>query len=388
MEGWLTFLVSNICFFEPIYDSSSNSVTTKLDCQRLNQLCNFFDGTVQRGDISGAAFQLSVGDHHKVTKAFGRFDPNLAAPMQQDSIFLVASITKPFTVAAAVLLAERGQILLDDPAFIYLPEFGNSGKEEITLRHLMTHSSGLPDMLPENQSLRERHAPMKDFIQQICRLKPDFPAGTGLQYQSTGIAILGEIVQRVSRIPLKEFLRKEFFKPLGMKDTALGIDGLPEERVPNLKLPPEQEGVDWSWNSPYWRNLGAAWGGMFSTVEDLTHFLKMLLNGGEFQGKRIFSKSTVETMIRDQTRLMPLVPNEQKVMMRGGLGWKLAPSSCWGFFGDFLSPGSFGHGGATGTVFWADPKRDTTFALLTTQPSIWSKSLLDKASNLAIACVD
>ena len=137
--------------------------------------------------------------------------------------------------------------------------------------------AGLPDMLPENQSLRERHAPMSEFIQQICQLKLDFPAGTGLQYQSTGLAILGEIVQRVSRISLKEFLRKEFFEPLGMKDTALGIDWLPEERVPNLKLPPEQEGVDWSWNSPYWRNLGAAWGGMFSTVEDLTHFLKMLL---------------------------------------------------------------------------------------------------------------
>ena len=101
-------------------------MTTKLDHRRLDQLYNFFEGTVQRGDISGAAFQLSVGDHNKVTKAFGRFEPNLSAPMQQDSIFLVASITKPFTVAAAVLLAERGQILLDDPAFIYLPEFGNS----------------------------------------------------------------------------------------------------------------------------------------------------------------------------------------------------------------------------------------------------------------------
>ncbi len=363
-------------------------MTTKLDHRRLDQLYNFFEGTVQRGDISGAAFQLSAGNHSKVTKAFGRFEPNLSAPMQQDSIFLVASITKPFTVAAAVLLAERGQILLDDPAFIYLPEFGNSRKEEITLRHLMTHSSGLPDMLPENQSLRERHAPIKDFIQQICRLKPDFPAGTGLQYQSTGIAILGEIVRRVSGISLGQFLRKEFFEPLSMKDTSLGLAGLPEERLSKVKLPPGQEGSNWGWNSHYWRNLGAAWGGMFSTVEDLTHFLKMLLNGGEFQGNRIFSRSAVETMIRDQTSLMSLVPNEQKGMMRGGLGWRLAPSSCWGFFGDFLSPGSFGHGGATGTVFWADPKRDATFALLTTQPSIWSKSLLDKASNLAIACVD
>jgi len=363
-------------------------VSPKLDHHRLNRLYNFLEGAVQRDEIPGAAIQLTVGDKLTVRKAFGSFKPNLADPMQQDSIFLVASITKPFTVAAAVLLAERGQLLLDDPACHYLPEFGNSGKENITLRHLMTHSSGLPDMLPENQSLRERHAPMSDFIERICQLKLDFPAGTGLQYQSTGLAILGEIVQRVSGISLKEFLREEFIEPLGMKDTALAMGGLQEERVSVVKLPPEQVGVDWGWNSPYWRNLGAAWGGMFSTVEDLTRFLRMLLNGGEFQGKRIFSRSTIETMILDQTSPMALVPNEQKVMIRGGLGWRLVPSSCWGFFGDFLSPGSFGHGGATGTVFWADPKRDMTFALLTTQPSIWSESLLCKASNLAIACVN
>ena len=363
-------------------------MTAQLNPDRLDRLYNFLEAAVNKKEIPGAALQISVGAECNAAKAFGKFQPNLADPMQQDSIFLVASITKPFAVAAVVLLAERGQLLLDDPASKYVPEFGVNGKELITIYQLMTHSSGLPDMLPENQSLRERHAPMSEFIEQICQLKLDFPAGTGLQYQSTGLAILGEIVHRVSGIPLREFLRKEFFEPLHMQDTSLGSEGLPEKRLSKVKLPPEQEGSNWGWNSPYWRNFGAAWGGMFSTVEDLTHFLKMLLNGGEFQGKRIFSRSAVETMIRDQTSLMPLVPNEQKVMMRGGLGWMLAPSSCWGFFGDFLSPGSFGHGGATGTVFWADPKRDTTFALLTTQPSIWSKSLLDKASNLAIACVD
>ena len=252
----------------------------------------------------------------------------------------------------------------------------------------MTHSSGLPDMLPENQSLRERHASMSEFIAQICQLKLDFPAGTGLQYQSTGLAILGEIVQRVSGISLKEFLKKEFFEPLRMQDTSLGLEELPEKRLSQVKLPPEQEGSDWGWNSPYWRNFGAAWGGMFSTVADLTRFLKMFLNGGELDGVRVFSKSAVKAMTTDQTSPMSGIPSSQKFAMRCGLGWRLAPSSCWGFFGDFLSPGSFGHGGATGTVFWADPDRDMTFVLLTTQPSIWSESLLRKASNLAIASIN
>ncbi len=173
-----------------------------------------------------------------------------------------------------------------------------------------------------------------------------------------------------------------------MQDTSLGLEGLPEKRLSKVKLPPEQEGSNWGWNSPYWRNFGAAWGGMFSTVADLTRFLKMFLNGGELDGVRVFSRAAVKAMTTDQTSPMTGIPSSQKVAMRCGLGWRLAPSSCWGFFGDFLSPGSFGHGGATGTVFWADPDRNMTFVLLTTQPSIWSESLLGKASNLAIASIN
>ena len=359
-----------------------------LNPDRLNRLYGFLEAAVHKDEIPGAALQISVGADCNAVKAFGKFQPNLADPMQQDSIFLVASITKPLTVAAVVLLAEHGQLLLDDPASKYVPEFGVNGKDLITIRQLMTHSSGLPDMLPENQSLRERHASMPEFIAQICQLKLDFPAGTGLQYQSTGLAILGEIVQRVSGISLKEFLRKEFFEPLRMQDTSLGLEGLPEKRLSKVKLPPEQEGSNWGWNSPYWRNFGAAWGGMFSTVADLTRFLKMFLNGGELDGVRVFSRAAVKAMTTDQTSQMTGIPSSQKVAMRCGLGWRLAPSSCWGFFGDFLSPGSFGHGGATGTVFWADPDRNMTFVLLTTQPSIWSESLLRKASNLAIASIN
>ena len=363
-------------------------MTAQLNPDRLDRLYNFLEVAVNEKEIPDAALQISVGAECNAAKAFGKFQPNLANPMQQDSIFLVASITKPFTVAAVVLLAERGQLLLDDPASKYVPEFGVNGKELITIYQLMTHSSGLPDMLPENQSLRERHAPMSEFIEQICQLKLDFPAGTGLQYQSTGLAILGEIVHRVSGIPLREFLRKEFFEPLHMHDTSLGSEGLPEKRLSKVKLPPEQEGSNWGWNSPYWRNFGAAWGGMFSTVADLTRFLKMFLNGGELDGVRIFSRATVNAMTTDQTSPMPGIPSSQKFSMRCGLGWRLSPYSHWGFFGDFLSPGSFGHGGATGTVFWADPDREMTFVLLTTQPSIWSESLLRKASNLAIASIN
>ncbi|MGB5050861.1 MAG: serine hydrolase domain-containing protein, partial [Caldilineaceae bacterium] len=354
----------------------------------LNRLYAYLAAAIDQGDLPGAAVQLSLRGEASEAWAFGRFAPAAdGPPMQPDSIFLVASITKPVVVSAVMLLAERGHLLLDEPASHFVPEFSVNGKGAITLRHLMTHTSGLPDMLPENQALRKAHAPMDEFIHRICDLTPDFPAGTGIQYQSAGIAILGEIVQRVSGLALRDFLRQEIFEPLGMRDTALGMAGLPRERLSLVNVPTEQIGTDWGWNSDYWRDFGAAWGGMFSTVGDLTRYLQAFLNGGELDGTRVFSRATVAAMLRDQTTPLPAVPAEQKAPHGWGLGWRLAPATGWRYFGDLLTPGTFGHGGATGTVCWADPAQDLTFVLFTTQPAVWSEPLLGRASNLAAACV-
>ncbi len=365
----------------------SAPATNSLSLDRLNRLYAFLIDAVDRELLPGAAIQLSHQGKLLEARAFGRrFPATDAPPMQPDSIFLVASITKPVVVSGVMLLVERGHLLLDDPACRYVPEFGVNGKENITLRHLMTHTSGLPDMLPENQALREAHAPMAEFIRRICTLTPNFAAGTNIQYQSAGIAILGEIAQRVSGLPLADFLRREIFEPLGMHNTALGMAGLPAERLCQVNLPPEQVDTDWGWNSSYWRNLGAAWGGMFSTVGDLTRYLQTFLNGGELDGVRVFGPATVAALLRDQTTPMAAIPAEQKAMQSWGLGWRLAPATGWGYFGDLLTPGSFGHGGATGTVFWADPVRELTCVLLTTQPAIWSERLLGRCSNLAASC--
>jgi CubicO group peptidase (beta-lactamase class C family) len=361
---------------------------TGVDPSRLDRLYIFLADAVERGLLPGAAVQLSHRGQPLDARAFGRFAPTAdAPPMQPDSIFLLASITKPVVVSGVMLLAERGLLLLDEPAYQYVPEFGVNGKEAITLRHLMTHTSGLPDMLPDNLALRTDHAPMDEFIRRICDLTPDFPAGTGIQYQSTGIAILGEIVQRVSGLSLRDFLRREIFEPLGMHDTALGKAGLPADRLSQVNLPPEQVGANWGWNSDYWRNLCAAWGGMFSTVGDLTRYLQMFLNGGELDGVRIFSPATVAAILRDQTTPMPAIPAEQKAIHGWGLGWRLAPVTGWRYFGDLLTPGSFGHTGDTGTLCWADPERELTFVLLTTQPAVYIGSLRGRCSNLAAASV-
>ncbi len=357
---------------KPTVDRSGR-IAPSFDRDRLSRLFLFLAQAVDEGKLPGA-----------VGRCFPAAD---APPMQPDSIFLVASITKPVVVSAVMLLAERGQLLLDEPACTHVPDFAANGKENITLRHLMTHSSGLPDMVPNNQALREAHAPMDEFIRRICQLTPDFVQGTGIQYQSTGIAILGEIVQRVSGLPLRDFLRQEIFDPLGMGDTALGMAGLPEERLTQVALPTEQVGTNWGWNSSYWRNFGAAWGGLFSTADNLTRYLQTFLNGGELDGVRLFSKATVAAMVRDQTSAMPGIPAMQRAVHGWGLGWRLALATGWGYFGDLLTPGSFGHGGATGTVFWADPAQELTCVVLTTQPTVWSSPLLGRCSNLAAAAL-
>jgi CubicO group peptidase (beta-lactamase class C family) len=253
-----------------------------------------------------------------------------SSAIQPDTIFLVASVTKPVTVAAAMLLVERGKISLNDTAASIIPEFGNRGKDQIRIRHLMTHTSGLPDMLPENQKLRERRAPLREFVRLIYDLELDFPPGTNIQYQSCGIAILGEIVERIEGISLPEFLQREIFQPLGMNDTALGAQYLDTDRIAHVNTADVEMGgvgmqdTEWDWNKPYWRNFGAPWGGMFTTAGDMFRLCQMFLNGGEFEGVRVFKPETVRAMTMDQTTPMQAIPKSSKQQV-WGLGWRLQP---------------------------------------------------------------
>ncbi len=143
----------------------------------------------------------------------------------------------------------------------FLPEFGQNGKADVKLRHLMTHTSGLPDMPPNNVALRAVHAPLSRFVEVVARLPLAFPPGTQVSYQSMGTAILGAVVEQLTGTSLPEFLEREVFRPLQMEATSLGCPPEYQDRVAAVRLPAEQVGKDWSWNSPYWLSLGAPWGG-------------------------------------------------------------------------------------------------------------------------------
>jgi len=356
-----------------------------LNPTRLDRVYTFLEAAVDQGRIPGATLQICHQGHFLPARAFGEMRAGEAT--QPDTIFLTASVTKPMTVTAVMILVERGALLLDDPVYTIIPEFGNRGKETVTVRHLMTHTSGLPDMLPNNLDLRKAHAPLSEFYRQIFDLDLDFAPGTHLQYQSCGTAMLAVIAERLSGLPLPDFLHQALFAPLGMKDTALGVRDLPPDRIAHVNVGDDMRGADWGWNTPYWWHLGVPWGGMFSTVSDMARCCQLFLNGGELDGVRILSPVTVAVMTRDQTSAMPLLPAEERHRQAWGLGWRQMPTLAWSYGGNLLSPGSYGHGGATGTVVWVDPVQELVCALFTNEPAVKSERLLGQVSNLVMAAI-
>jgi CubicO group peptidase (beta-lactamase class C family) len=361
-----------------------------LDPDRLARAYHLLDEAAASGRIPGAA--LLVARHGQVVAPHvcGRqyLTPD-SPPIRPETVFLLASVTKPVTASAAMLLVERGKLLLCDRVADHLPEFASHGKEVVRIHHLLTHTSGLPDMLPEDRPLRRRHAPLSEFVQRICELELAFPPGTHIQYQSMGLAILAAIVERSEGMPLPEFLRQEIFDPLGMAGSGLGAGGLDESRIAQVHVPEEMRGADWGWNQPYWRSFAAPWGGMFATVADYFCFCQMFLNGGTLNGVRVLSPATVAEMTRNQTGLMPTIPGEERYRRAWGLGWAIAgriePVTARSFFGDLTAPETFGHNGDTGTVAWVDPTRELICILFTTEPTALASGLLGRCSNLVAA---
>ena len=364
-----------------------------LSSDRLERAYEIVEQAVAKGSLMGAAIQVSRKGIAFEPRCFGRRElaPN-GSQVKPDTIFLVASVTKPVTATAAMLLVERGKLCLDESVSSIVPEFGKKGKERVLVRHLFTHTSGLPDQLPENQALRAKHAPMEEFIRRICEVELLFPPGTNVSYQSCGLAMLSEIVERIEGISLREFMRQELFEPLGMKDTSLGAQQSQgkAERISKVKIPGGafQYGAndaDWNWNSAYWWNFGAPWGGMFTTVEDMTVFCRMFLNGGKFGEVQILSPTTVAAMTTNQIAAMPNITEAVKLTNRWGLGWNLrSPSSS--SFGDLVSESTYGHGGATGTLVWIDPQLQLTCVIFTNDPQ-GANRLRSRVSNAVASSV-
>jgi CubicO group peptidase (beta-lactamase class C family) len=329
--------------------------------------------TGSEAPVPGGA--ILVGRRGRVVppRFFGRQGPERdARAIRSDALFLMASITKPVVYMAAMMLVERGRLNLNDPVIRYCPEFtsnwvlGLGWTEQVLVSHLFTHTSGLPDMLPNNEELRRQHVPLQRFLDGAVRdTVLAFRPGTKLQYQSMGTAVVAEIIQRLSGKPIADFLRQEIFEPLGLRSTALGARGLDHQRIVRVQVPQYQANSDFGWNSTYWLELGVPWGGLLTTPEDFAVLCQLLLSGGAWAGVRLLSPATVQMMTTNRLDDLPDLPEATRRTQPWGLGWRLNHTGTPASWSDLLGRHVFGHTGATGTTVWMDPQTEGFCVLLT-----------------------
>lgn len=352
--------------------ATSNPEAVGISPDALQNAATILESSVRAGEINSASILVARRGKTVLHRGFGR--------ASADSVYLLASITKPVTACALMLLVERGRVVLDEPVSHYLPEFRGGEKHKVLVRHLLAHTSGLPDMLPENIELRRAHAPLSAFVEGTYKTPLLYSPGTSFRYQSMGTLLAGTIVEKVTGMRLRDFLKREIFDPLGMRNSALGLGSLRIADTVQAWVSPQTNTADterFGANSPYWRDMGHPWGGMHSTVTDLANLLSAMLNEGAFAGKHLFSPATVRAMIADQN---------DRIGAPWGLGWALGRSVAWNFFGDLVSARTFGHAGATGTVAWADPATGLLCVILTDRLA-QDGNLLRRVSNAVAASV-
>jgi uncharacterized protein YbbC (DUF1343 family) len=301
---------------------------------------------LEQGKLPGCVVAIGRASGVVYQKAFGSraLLPNKEA-MTLDTIFDLASLTKPIATATALMvLVDRGKIDLDQRVSRYLPEFRGHGKEDISIRQLLTHVSGLPVETPVADFERGRATALKH----IMSLSLKAPPGAKSIYSDVGFLVLEEVIRRVTGTDLATFAESSIFRPLGMRDTEF----LPSANLRPRIAPTEKRGDAWmrgEVHDPRAYRLGGIAGhaGLFSTAKDLARYARMVLGSGALDGMRVLSGETMRKM---------LAPHDVPGGIRA-LGWDMQ-SAYSANRGTALSRRAVGHGGYTGTSLWIDPEED------------------------------
>ena len=327
----------------------------------LSALDDAASDTIAAGELPGAMILVGQGDRIVYRKASGmRALVPRSEPLTPGTIYDIASLTKVVATLPAVLaLVDQGKVALDEPLGRYLHEFGAPALREITVRRVLTHSAGFPD-LPAPSAI-PRGFP--EAARLLSRAGLAYSPGSTFHYSDTGFILLGELVRRVSGEALDQFMRKRFYQPLGMKDTAFHP---PAEWKPRI-APTEVLGsgvLRGTVHDGNARMLGGVAGhaGLFSTADDLARFCRMLVRGGELDGTRYLKESSIRAM---------LVPHQIGETTRG-LGWDMS-SAYSRALGSFFPMGSVGHTGFTGTSIWIDPASRVYAIILTNRVHPYGK---------------
>lgn len=303
----------------------------------------------------GAVLLVSKGGKIVYQKAYGHFTYDLYSPgVSVNSIFDLASVSKVVgTTTAAMMLIDKGELNLDNKVIKFLPEFNNNGKEDITIRNLLLHNSGLAAF----KKYYDVYSKAGEVINDIMNLTPEQEPGTKYVYSDLGMITLQKVIERITGKSMDEYLNENLFKPLGMNSTMynpaaeLKYKCLPTEfdnfyRMRQLQGEVHDERA-------YMLNGVAGHAGLFSTAPDLAKFLQMILQKGSYEGRQLIKPETVELFIKKQS--------EQSSR---ALGWD-TKSPEGSSAGKYFSLLSYGHTGYTGTSVWTDPLINTFVILLT-----------------------
>ncbi len=348
-------LPKNLLFFALLFSAAAFSQTS-LD-SRLAVLDPIVNEAIAGQEIPGAV--LVVGHDGQVVyrKAYGSraLEPRREA-MTLDTVFDCASLTKVVATTTAIMqLWEQGKFRMNDPVAKYLPEFGQNGKQDITIRELLVHYSGLaPDL-----DLTKKWEGKETAYRMAFEGAPERPPGAAFAYSDINFVVLGALVERISGEPLDEYAAKHIFGPLGMKETRFGSPHSREPRIAPTRVAPTEEDENHRLlrgvvHDPTARRMGGVAGhaGLFSTAGDLALFAQALLDGG----RGVLTPATIAKMTAPQQPV-----NGTAVR---GFGWDIdSPFST--NRGELLPVGGYGHTGFTGTSLWIDPATKTYIVLLT-----------------------
>ncbi|MGB7586089.1 MAG: exo-beta-N-acetylmuramidase NamZ domain-containing protein [Terriglobales bacterium] len=318
---------------------------------RLASLDAIVEDAIQDGQIPGAVVLVWHDGQVVYRKAFGNrsLEPHREA-MTTDTIFDIASLTKVVATTVAVMqLVQKGEVRVNEPVAKYIPEFAQNGKEDVTIRELLTHFSGLPEDLDLSQSWQGHDA----ALQIAYAEKLIDPPGSRFLYSDINFIALGALVERVSGMLLDKYCRENIFAPLGMARTRFLPPPSWLMKIAPTQFDEENRMLRGIVHDPTARRMGGVAGhaGVFSTADDLSKFAQFLLNGGAVLSPLMIEKMTT-----------PQQPPTATVLR--GFGWDIdSPFSS--NRGDLLPVGSFGHTGFTGTSMWIDPTTRTFIIVLT-----------------------
>ena len=303
---------------------------------------------LERGEAG--AIVLAIADAHE-TFLLESFCPAQGPRASEDSIFLIASITKPFMATAVLQLAEQGLLLPSDRVSRYIDGFERYGKEKVELWHLLTHTSGLAEEVWE-QAWKSR-TPADEHLRLAREAFLHFPPGSAYEYCNLSFWPLAQIIGELSGLDYKDYVVQRIARPLGMSDTAffLSLASCPR-LLPVLDMP-EDMPLD------YFLSLGLPAGGLCSTAADLVRFGQAILRGWKGDGCPILSEAGIRAMTSLQTAGLRERSSGEPALY--GLGWGRTARGRTYLGGE----NAFGHGGATGTLLWIDPDLELVYVFLT-----------------------